>query len=113
MNLARSGSDGFIGVNGLIACFETQTVFDFLFHELNVFEEVTIGFDALIAGNLYDFYAVVASVDAGSDTKGAGKETILDAFCAVVEGGSRFAQFAVDADGGAEGPAAGVAEERR
>jgi hypothetical protein len=64
----------------------------------SVFGEIRIGLDSLPARQLYDFDAVIAPIDAGSDAESAGEETVLDALGAVVKGGASVTALAVDAE---------------
>lgn len=109
--ICRSGSHCLKRVKGFVSCLETQSLLHLLLHELHVLEQVSVALHALPTGNLDDLDTVVAAIDTGSNTEGTAEETILETLDAVVEGGSGLSHLAIDADGGAESPAAGVAVE--
>lgn len=67
--------------------------------------------DSFSAGDLDHLDAVIASIDAGSHVEGTTEQTVLQSFGAVVKGRARLSHLAVDAEGGAESPTAGVAVE--
>ena len=79
--------------------------------ELRVGHQILVTFDATVADGADHFEAVVETVATSNDVEGAGEETVSESFGAVFTGFSGVAQFAVDADGGAQTPVAGVAVE--
>jgi hypothetical protein len=109
--VCRSGPHCLKRVEGFISCLESQSLLHLLLHELHVLQQVGVALYTLPTGNLDDLDAVVTAVDTGSNTEGTAEETILEALDAVVEGGPGLSHLAVNADGGAESPAAGVAVE--
>lgn len=76
-----------------------------------MFGEICVPLDSFTTGQLDDLEAVVTSVDAAHAGERAGEEAILQPARAVLTGLVGLAQLAVNAQRGAEGPAACVAVE--
>ena len=110
--LLVSGSERAHRPKGLIAGLEPQSLLHLVGDEFSVFSEIGEALDsALPAGHLDHLEAVVKTVAAAHAREGAAKDAVLDAAGAVFAGLAGLAQFAVDAEWRAEGPAAGITVE--
>jgi hypothetical protein len=78
---------------------------------LGVGHQVFVALDAISADGTDHLEAVVEAVAATNEVEGAGEEAVPECLGAVFAGFSSVTQFAVDADGCAETPVAGITVE--
>ncbi len=72
--------------------------------QLRVLRDIGVALDPWLTDNFNHLDTVIAAVYAAHAVQNAGEQAVLDAFQAVVHCFACVADFAVDANGGAEGP---------
>ena len=102
---------GFERSDGLVSGFEIEALLYFVVQELGVLHQVLVACDAGVACFLDCLDAVPDAVAAANTFQGAGKSAVPQSLSAVLHGFAGVSAFALNADGGAEGPAAGVTVE--
>ena len=106
-----SGGVSFERSDGLVSGFEIEALLDFVVQDLGVLHQVLVASDTGVACFLDGLDAVPDAVTAADEFQGAGKSAVSQSLAAVLHGFAGVSAFALDADGGAEGPAASVAVE--
>jgi len=102
---------GFKWSNGLVSGFKTQALLNFVVQQLGVLHQVLVTCDSGVTCFLNYFYAVPDPVAASHALQSTWKATVFHSLCKVFHGFSSISAFALDADGGAEGPTASVTVE--
>ena len=107
----ESRGKGFVGSDWLVSGLQLQAVFHLVVQELGVLHQLLVTVDTGIAGDANHLSAVVASVYAAHTIKSTCKGTVFQGLHAVITSFILISTLAVDADGGAEGPAASITVE--
>ena len=108
--ISSSGTNGFEGVKRFITGFKAETFLYFLFHELDVLEEVIMRFNAFSACHLNHLDTIVTTINTGCNAKCTWEQTVLNAFDTVVHSRSWLSALAINANRSTKCPAAGIAE---